>query len=524
MKNSTIIKKRTGFAGLLAAFVFFMACTENFDKHYQSDSELVSSGNLMELIEQQPELSVFASLLRKTSYDKILSGNQSYTVWAPVNEALAGIDLNNETEVLRTVKNHIARFVQGASGPVNKTIYMLDAKFIRFENAGNKYRIGDSELLKMNMVAKNGILHTIGNAVPFMENLWEYMEKPEYSHIMDYLYSFNEERFIPELSTPVDINTEGLIVYDSIFRLSNLMWETDYASVGLGYINDEDSVYTMILPTNKAWETAYEKIAPYFVSNDPVNADSIRDANTKYAIVQDLVFRGKQESFESMDSLISTREGIFYDPASLFEGGSKKELSNGWVYSTDQLNYNSWESWQRTIRVEAEETLGRENDATSLTYVRSAMDRAEISGYRYLDVYATTTASRPWVQFEIPNTLSAAYNIYCVFVPGNIANPSNIAEKTRVRFTVYQLRDGAWNPIASGGSPGSAITPNPNTTHSTELTKMLVFKNFVFPYSNYRGERNTIRIRVACAITAAEFSSGYSNNMRIDCLLLEPVH
>ena len=44
-------------------------------------------------------------------------------------------------------------------------------------------------------------------------------------------------------------------------------------------IDDEDSLYTMILPDNEAWDKAYAHISPYFTTYnaDEAVADSIRD-------------------------------------------------------------------------------------------------------------------------------------------------------------------------------------------------------------------------------------------------------
>ena len=47
----------------------------------------------------------------------------------------------------------------------------------------------------------------------------------------------------------------------SVFKDYNRLLQDYY--FGIGWIHDEDSVYTMILPDNEAWDKAYEQVSPY---------------------------------------------------------------------------------------------------------------------------------------------------------------------------------------------------------------------------------------------------------------------
>ena len=57
---------------------------------------------------------------------------------------------------------------------------------------------------------------------------------------------------------------------------------------GIGHIKSEDSLYSMVVPTNEAWAAAYDRIAPSFKVYDTNAhvADSIQDIRTKLAIVK----------------------------------------------------------------------------------------------------------------------------------------------------------------------------------------------------------------------------------------------
>lgn len=521
----------TGVVSVCAVGVFTLSCTKDWDDHYNPDPAMVSDKNLMELISADPELSTFAELLKQTKYDEVLSRNQAYTVWAPKNEALIDLDKNDPKEVLNAVENHIARFIHNASGSKNVRIYMKSAKFYRFAYDGGDYKLNESVLQDKNIVAKNGILHTLSVRVPFVSNLWQYMDfTPGFDSIKSYLYAYTKNEFSVSQSEAIDINEQGLTIYDSVFYVNNEFWSNSYYGRGIGYVNVEDSIYTMLMPTNKAWSETYELAKPFFLSNnpDPAMADSTQRENAKYAIVENLVFRGKITNPASLDSLTSTRRVVFYDPSVVFVGGTPKEASNGLIYEMDKLNYAPWDAWHQKIRVEAEYGTGRETDTRIASLSTRYLDEKkypQISNFGgYLEVNAMNAGARPWVEFEIPNTLAGAYNIYCIFVPSVYYNPNQkVPDKTRVRATFYELRGAEWVSIGSDGELGGTITPGENRTNEYEMTKMLLYENFKFKYANYNENMTTIKVRIACSITTSEYSNGWTNNMKIDCILLEPV-
>jgi uncharacterized surface protein with fasciclin (FAS1) repeats len=505
-----------------------VACNDTFDAHYKADESVVSDQSLMELIDAQPELKTFASLLRTVSYDTILAGDQSYTVWAPLNEALRDVDINDKEELLNMVENHIARYTHSVSGNKNENVYMLNGKLLPF-NTGNHTLDGKPlDVTASNRIARNGLLHTLNERVPFRRNIWEYLLYPEFDSIRTYLYSFNEKRFIPELSPEIDVQ-DGLIVYDSVFSANNTLWNTWIN--GIGYLNDEDSIYTMLLPTNEAWAEAYSRIEPYYVSNHPQIADSLQRSNTQYALVQDLVFRGAYNDptlWGENDSLVSTRSSVFYDPAYLFDNADPVEVSNGWVYPVNKLNHRAIESWNKPIPIEAEWSEGREVDAKTSLFSRFyAPDNTVISNYGFLEISSSTAAltNRVNVSFEISNVLSTAYDIYCVFLPNTFPYPQAVAKKTRVRAEIAQLdrQTGQWKTIRSGGGTGAAITPADNgETMPNTLYAMLISKGFKFPHASVGELQNTYRIKVTTFLSASDSMDEYENRMFIDYILLIP--
>jgi uncharacterized surface protein with fasciclin (FAS1) repeats len=535
--NKTMIKNSAfSFAMALAclcSFGLLNSCSEDYDNHYAENTNVVTGKTLTDIIKEKSELSVFASLMEKTGYDKILASSQSFTVFAPTNDALSGVNVNDQDQALKVVKNHIARFIYSASGNVNEIIYMLNFKKIPFANSGSSYSVGGVSITSANIASDNGVLHVLGAQIPLRDNIWEYMTQPGFESIRDYMYQYTKNEFDPYASKVVDINEEGEPVYDSIFEVDNVLWHINLATQdkGIGFLNNEDSLYTMLMPNENAWNQAYALAEPYFkVSEDFDDAAEQQDINTRYAIIKSLAFRGdiNPDQFENeSDSILTTRQEAIYNPARLFEGTHRIEASNGTIYVMNNFTLEPTDAWHREIRVESENAGGRESSTDCQLITRSVMDHPEVSEYRYLDVMASATGSRPWVQFEIPNTLAyGKYNIYAVFVPRSVTGV-NTEDSTRVRITVSEKRAGTWVTIRSNGETGASFIPVPNNyVRGQGITKMLLSPDgepWVFANANYLAEENTIRIRIACSITAAEYSKGFTNNFRVDCIILEPV-
>ena len=495
-------------AGLLLLFILFPACNDEWNAHYDAGSS-VPGENLWQIIRTHSELSVFTEMIKISGYDEQLSSSQAYTVFAPVNDALRNIDLTDTATVKKIVGNHIAKYSTPVSGLSESRLSMLNGKYVLFQSLSTDAFFGGMKIVERNIAASNGILHSIENIAPYQENIWQFIgQSKDVELLKNYLYSFNERVFMPSLSKILDMTADGKTVYDSVFINTNRMFYT------LGYLNDESYTYTTILPTNTAWNEAYGRIKEYYKYNNKIEGDSLQKMYTNTAIVRNLSFAGIHENPELSDSLVTSWGNVFYNPGYLFEGAIKTSASNGLIYTTDLLKYKT-DSWHAPIIVEAENYVGRDN-TVSAVYTRTIYQSkvGVISDNRYIEVIPNNSSARPTVTFSIPGTLSAKYNIYCVFLPGNVADESNVNEKTKVNFTLFYIQD-------SGKSGSQTFNPVNNETSPTEITKMLVAENFKFPFANYGEKTVTVSLRVSNTVASTE-TTVYNRNMRIDCIILEP--
>jgi uncharacterized surface protein with fasciclin (FAS1) repeats len=503
--------------------ILFTACTDDmWNEHYAADPALVSDKNLWTTIEETPELSAFAALLKAHGYDNILSQSQAYTVFAPDNEALADLNTDGMDVKAELLENHIARFMIQASVDSVVSVYMLNGKRIKLDNRTGSYFFGSAPFGQpaQSFVASNGIVHILKGYDVFFPNTWEYLAKrSDLDSLRNYLYSFDRVVFYEAASTPGSVVDGQMTYLDSVFINYNTML------MRLGYVNLEDSSYTVLAPNNAAWNEAYERIKNDFVyvaktipaqnySITQAKADSLQHANTKYALVQDLVFSNTVQS-SPQDSLTSTSQNIFYRPQYLFDGAEEITTSNGKLFITEKLQYKPYESWHRRIKVEAERTLGREN-TLSTAYTKRAEESTLISGGRFLQLSPTSSSGNPTVTFEIPNTLSSTYNVYCVFVPGTVNNPNAQGLKPcKVFFNLSYIDDAGATKTKRYPDSG-AIETKPY-----EMDTVQVFTDFKFPTANYDEEVSTVTFKITSNVARTE-TANYSRELWIDCILLEP--
>lgn len=514
---------------LLTPLLMLVSCQDDWDAHYYAEVTEKSDLNLFEYIKSKPELSIFTQMLEKTGYDKVLSENLTYTVWAPTNASFNGFDLNDDVEVMRTVRNHITRFSTPTSGITARTMLMLNNKLLVFARSGSGFTLEGRAVKQSDIAVKNGMLHILEDYVPYINSIWEYIAKADgIDSIRNYLNS------LTRLVFDVDASFMDGVLMDSVFREANQVLDN------LAAINREDSTYTALLPTDQAWTAAYQRVFPFFKTLEEDGGLHAQVTNSRWVVARDLFFNGKVSAPFQGDSVRTAYGTVLTNASQIFPASAPEINSNGVTYITDQLNHKPTDSWFRPIRVEAENpNFGRSAGNYELTTFSSIGTGYDISGGFYINARATSTLStaRLFVNFPIPNTLSAKYNVYCVFVPLYITDTLNL-RSYKVRFSLnYDYvpgvkRDSVW--VAETGFTKIHTQAKQFITDPKEVTKVLVLENYEFPFANVtRGNRGAdlltgdrirvgLRVENAAGTTASE-RLNFSRDIRIDSIILEPV-
>jgi hypothetical protein len=516
------------FFALLAMITLLVSCKDEWENHYNSKVLTRSDLNLYQYIESRDDLSKFRDMLKIVGYDSILTKTQTYTVWAPTNDALAGVDLSDTVLVKKLVNNHITRFSYTTSGVTSKTMLMFNKKLVVFAKGSNGYTFGDKLIVEPDLAMSNGIIHVLGQYAPYMKNIWEFINETDgLDSIRAFMKSVTYKTFDLEGSFK-----EGVFV-DSVYK------ETNYILDTIAHLKVEDSLYTAILPDNNAWKTAYDQAFTYFNMLPKDGGIKAQVSNTRKAIINDLFFNGKYYTAQPKDSIYSTYfMNKFKNPTRLFDGAQMYEMSNGLSYVTSQLKADPKETWLQDIRIEAEDTYwGRITTNYTASRLSSVGTSFSVSRKSYLGLTdaSLSSLSKLAVTFPLPGTLSGKYNIYCVFVPTKIVDANDTkpfkvkfylsyvnSAKTQVNFAAIDANHKVLTPT----STAATFITNPNA-----VDEMLVAENFQFPYANLLDWRSqefpknisvVLKVENATPKTALEQVS-YNRNLRIDCIILKPV-
>ncbi|MGI5975462.1 MAG: fasciclin domain-containing protein [Paludibacter sp.] len=521
--------KRFALLVSVIAALIVTSCTEEWNKHYSEDfSGTKSNLNLYELIKSKENLNSFTKLLEVSGYDSLLAEDQSFTVFAPDNNALKNIDLNDKVLATEIVMNYTARYAYSTSGIENSIIPMLNKKLLPFERNASNFKFNQIEIGESDLAAQNGILHIIKGYEPYNYNIWEYIYHTEgFDSLRTYVSSLSVEEL------DVNASYKNGVFVDSIFKTENKLL-TD-----LALINAEDSIYTALLPNNEAWTEILNRVKSYYIMSDADGGVAKQNEVSKWAIIRNLFFRGKIDLPVSEKVLTSTGRVKFYNPDALFQDVEAYELSNGIVYTAGQLHIEDTASWAKPIIIEAENaSMGRMLSNFSPQTLSSLGTGFDVSGKYYLGLNdaSLNSLAKLHVTFPVPNVLSTKYNIYCVFVPRIILD-ENDERPYKVKFSLnYYDAEGkkqtgyidADKNVQSAASAQATFITDP-----TKIDKFLITENFEFPHSNVVFDYETTaefvqQIRFSVKVendtkkTTAEQRS-YSRDLLIDCIILEPV-
>ena len=370
---------------MTAAVALGLQGCSDWDDHYDVNGNNLpgADATLWEQISSRDELSNFVTLLTKVHYDDALKSNQSFTVWAPKNNAY---DFNKydamSDSLLKAefLNNHIARGYHRASGDIDERIHFLNKKVLDFQGSSNSYVLSGQAVDSTNILSKNGVLHLMKGMMDFRPNFYEYFAR---EHEGGVTTNSLKDIFMSKMKREIDKDksVEGPMKDGEVTYLDTVYTETNQMFTLLNaQLTSEDSTYTMIVPSDKAWKKAYKHVEAYFdypesfepftLTNDEktgkltytiaskvnIDADSLKKEHTILSILQPLIFsnsvnpalKGGNIPTGATDSIHSTtnvysRNTLNYmsensnrvdDAAELFKGATKYNMSNGTVWLT----------------------------------------------------------------------------------------------------------------------------------------------------------------------------------------------
>lgn len=408
---------------------------------------------LWDNISQNDQLSDFATLVKKAGFDDELSQPHFYTVWAPLNgtyDASSLLSADSATVLYQFVKSHIAEYNHSVSGPVDERIHALNRKSFAFEGDG-QYTYAGQTLKQLNLPNSNGIMHLLDGAARFYPNIYEYLFSCEGIDSVATFFKRYETSVLDTKNSVLGPTINGKQTYiDSVMITSNSLLNRIKAK-----LDKEDSTYTMLVPTNEAWQAHYDKISKCYnyinttvaqnideatsTSSAPtasvtVDAAYTKDSLTRLSLVSDLVYNNNNyynnwlidDTVEPYDTLLSTTSGYMTNPQEIMSRVIDREtMSNGTFCLVDSLAFRPWESWSFSL-VQSPLNSRTWTGSNTMVYIDNAVfdsikyvpKNPTQKQLGYLWVTPLSNYGKPQLDVKLRNVLSTTYNIYIVLAPG----------------------------------------------------------------------------------------------------------
>ena len=572
--------KYIGFA-MMAAGMFAATSCSDFSDYNDTPTDAQAAGvstssslTLWENISSNKDLSDFAELVKRSGFNTKLAEPRAYTIWAPLNGTFTKSDyeqLNDSALLQRFVKNHIADYVHSATGTIDKRIHTLNDKSYSFEGADQSYTFANQIIAKPNQPSSNGIMHLMNGAAQFYPNLFEYLSEGEnISELSNYFMQFNDTTLSDESVKGPMVN--GVQTYlDSVLVVNNTLLRRLNAK-----LQNEDSSYTFVIPTDEAYRHKYDEIKPklnYINSTkvlDPENfvsaatetvtktvttdAAYLADSLAKLWTVTPLIFSHNDMynqwivgKGENTDTLRSTTRSKFSNPDEILNQhlvGQPVELSNGYARIVDSLAFYPWETYNMELPINPRYYLA--NKFASTIHAQALPDSlvervfgpdSKESDFRYYWIEPNGPYAKPDFFVWLPSVLSTTYNIYVVYMPTAIRQLGNQPLPSILNFSLnYCNAKGnleTYNFSKKFVDSGAAADKNPKTLstatafmNNPEKTDTVFIGQFTFPIS-YRGfeynEAPCMRITTPFNPFSATDKEKYTRDVRIAYILLKPV-
>lgn len=582
MKYNKII---TAIASVLLFGTY--SCTEDWNDHYASS--VMGEGTLWGTISQDPAISNFSTLLQAVGYDANLNSSQMFTVFAPTNDNFTEADCKalieqynaekaqgkkdeKNTVIKEFVQNHIALYNYTVSGAMpDKEISMMNGKRLSFTNEsfdGHAFIDG-----KYNILAGNGVLYLVDDKATYVPNIYEYITKDaDLSQVRDFIYRYHEDEFSPNESVPGEI-VDGKTQYlDSVTHIKNEMWMDMSNTMDTkdrvwlnAQLNDEDSIYYSVLPTNSVWDELVARNEKYFNYDKQVaNRDSFMYvfprffalAGTQFsttvnpdldlALEADSVVSTNAWAYRSRKNMYGTYDAKYFvyskPQNNIFKNVEPVECSNGLVLKATKWDVDPRSTIVQDILMEAE----GKNTVDSLegwpltakpiwTPRKVTTDNpfyGKVSNDEFYELTPRASVA-PAVLLDFTNVLSnVKYDMYVVTAPATAYDTLAVDTKpTKFVATVkYHKETGAEVEQEISNKVTGIMVEAGDFDYDeyafvTDPTKVHQIKigTFIFPTASYGTDKPQVKILLDVDVTNREVTQGkFTKTLYLDCIKLVP--
>lgn len=434
---------------LLAVLLQLLGCEDQWNEHYMVTTERGKAGNgtdILNTLSTINECSEFYNALVINRFDTLIRDNFIYTVLAPTNDHF---DLEQIPEELR-LKHLLMHFTYGdfiSNQIPGERLEMFSTKFLNFEKQGDSVIVDNyANILKADINCTNGVIHTIDTTLVYKRNVYEYMYEE---------FPFFAEHFDSKIVSVFDyINSEPTGFFDEYGQtIYDTVWvDVNTFLTGVADLTNEQSQYTLIIPTKEVIEQAMETdVSAYFGGVD--NVPDIINKSILDGIIGNAVYPNAYTFDRLPDEMVSVvYQNQVIDKSAIFEKDT--ELSNGVLHKTSALKIDN-SSFLNTIQIDFRDYVKQDRIDGSLDFYIENFDEVEgdnrhwnISNHSPESTDVTSLFANQngiviwnmfyedeWIEFEIPNVLKTTYEIW--FDPkGSYYRPNYLVQ--------FRNEDGTW--------------------------------------------------------------------------------
>lgn len=344
--------------------------------------------NLYEQLITIPEVSSFVKVLQITGYSDTLSSEMSFTVFAPTNEAIAGLNMTDTATLKTWVKNYLSEkitYSNNAGEFVTSRLQLINGKYITL----SAKKVSGASISKWNVASKNGVIHIINGTIDERMSIWQYLETLDGNPVVDFIKSFNERVMDMTKSVQKGVNSKGQPVYDTIWTSKNTLLDA------MPIVNEANSS-TFILLDKSGLGALKTKYAKYFSQKDSVqmNKDILRE------IITDMV----------LPYTVISGTGQYLNANGVYVGINANDTiksynaSNGIVYLTKAAEVKMYMNKIKPLTIEAENYVSLWPDAWQVR------PRTWASGGHDIMLKSRSRHSYDWVENNVTTKVNNLYS------------------------------------------------------------------------------------------------------------------
>ena len=294
--------------------MMMMGCQDKWEDRI--DQDMQQDLSVWELLKTKGDYSQFVDLVKETGYDSILQRNAAYTVFAVPNSNMEAVDELTDVEKSTIVAFHLSNSVLYSSHMEAGTdLKTLNGKVIRFARQADQIQVDEQVFVETaDIQARNGVIHDISGLLNVKPNILDYIyQSDQFSHIADYFRNNTQRVFDEQNSIPVDIDSLGRTVYDTVWRYQNSFFD-QYAD-----LLSEDKEYSIFLADDQLLENTKDgaMIDGYFTVLSSFTFPGILEASSFGEAQEAVDGREMEISQQNFSHLAKASNGEIYELSDL---------------------------------------------------------------------------------------------------------------------------------------------------------------------------------------------------------------